>query len=96
MDVNSLTIISNAPEFQRRVRYHMIQKALLVQSGAPSQSDNVLIQKILDGSEPLAPWCIAAVTGSTIAAGSYSLDGLTIPDSDLQAQVHAQWPAFLL
>ena len=72
----------------------MCEKALLVAGADPTASDQALIQKILNGDEPVRMWAVAALTNSTIAAGTHSGDGSTISDGDLQYQVHSQWAAF--
>lgn len=96
MDVYSLTLIARDSAFQERVKYHMAEKALAVHAGAPTAADLRLIQKVLDGAEPVAQWALAAVTNATIAAGTHTLDGSSISDSDLQYQIHSQWAAFLV
>lgn len=61
MDVFSLSLIARDPKFQERVQYHMTEKALSVFAGSPSVADIRLIQKVLDGAEPVVVWSLAAV-----------------------------------
>ena len=96
MNISDLTQIARSGVFQQRVEYLMTEKALAVNAGTPSTSEAVLIQKILNGQEPVLPWAIAALTDATIAAGTHTLDGASITDADLRAQVGEQWAAFTL
>jgi hypothetical protein len=95
MNIADLTQIARNGDFQRRVEYLMMEKALAVNSGTPSAAEKALIQKVLNGAEPVLPWAIAALTDATIAAGTHTLDGATITDADLRAQVGEQWAAFV-
>jgi hypothetical protein len=95
--VIELTAIAGDSNFQARVQYHMVQKALEVAAATPTSADMPLIQRILDLTEPVRPWCIAAVCNATIAAATYTLlDGSEITDGDLQYQIYTQWAAFLI
>jgi len=94
MNVVDLVKIARASDFQQRVEYMLTEKALAAHAGSPTTAESALIQKVLDGREPLLPWAIAVLTSATIAAGTHTLDGATIADADLRAQVGAQWPAF--
>jgi hypothetical protein len=96
MNIVDLTQIARSPEFQRRVEYLMVEKAIAVNASNPTSADAALIQKVLNGSEPILPWAIAALTDATIAAGTHNLDGSTITDASLRAQVGEQWAAFTL
>ena len=86
--------IAQDTDFQKRVEYYMSRKALAVAGATPDANDQALIQKILDGQEPVRSWAIAACTNATIATGTHAGDGSTISDSDLEYQVYQQWTAF--
>lgn len=95
MDILSLTGIAANGDFQRRVRY-LMTKAALAQLAAqdPDPADVLLGQRILQGTEGVSQWALAAMTNSTIAAGLHASDGSTITDSDLEFTVNSLWAAF--
>lgn len=92
--IAELTIIAQNTDFQRRVAFLMMEKALAVATDSPTAGDMALVQKILDGRENAASWALAAVTNATIAAGTHTEDGTSISDGDLRYQIYQQWLAF--
>jgi hypothetical protein len=96
MNISDLTQIARNNTFQARVEYLVIEKALAVSAGSPTAAENALIQKVLNGAEPMLPWSIALVTDATIAAGTHSLDGSTITDAAIRTEVGQIWSAFVL
>lgn len=95
--VITLALIAENSNFQLRVEYHMVQKTLEVVAAGYTAQEAPLIQRILDRTEPVRTWAIAAVCNPTIAAGTYTLgDGSEITDGDLQYQIYQQWTAFVV
>jgi hypothetical protein len=94
MNIVDLVQIARSVEFQRRCEYLMIEKAVAVHGGTPSVADLALVQKVLNGAEPVMPWALAVLTDTTIAAGTHNLDGSTITDAAIRAEVGTLWPAF--
>lgn len=78
-----------------RVHYLMVKAALAkLAAEDPSAADKLLGQSILDGTQPLDAWALAALTNSSIAAGAHAEDGSTITDNDLEFAVNSLWLAF--
>lgn len=94
MNIVDLVKIARADDFQRRVEYLMIEKAIAVNAASPTTQDAALIQKVLNGAEPVLPWAIAVLTDTTIAAGTHTIDGSTITDAAIRAEVDTLWAAF--
>lgn len=81
-------------QLRMRVEYLMVKAALAqLASQSPSSPTILLGQRILRGTEPLLPWCLGALTNSTIAAGAHALDGSTITAGDLEFAVNSLWSA---
>lgn len=95
MEAKELAKIARNSTFQARVAYFMMKKAQAVFSGGPPPNELGLVHRILSGREPTTPWALAVVTNATIAAGNYDVEGSSITDSVLEAQVSAQWPSFV-
>lgn len=90
-----LFAISSSAIFQGRVTFAMTKRALARFDDTPTADERALIQRVLTGNGPLAQWALAAVTDATIAAGTHTLDGATITDSQLDSAVTAMWPALV-
>jgi hypothetical protein len=89
-----LTTIARAPEWQARVRYAMVAKAIGEHATA-GPDERALIQTVLRGAGNIEAWSMAALTSSTIAAATHALDGSTISDADLTAAVAGIWSALV-
>jgi hypothetical protein len=89
-----LANIAENIDFQRRVRYLMVNAAVAQLNGEPAAADILLGQRILKLQEPVYAWALAVVTNSTIAAGAHAADGATIVEGDLEFTVNSLWSAF--
>lgn len=94
MDILTATQIAASPEFQARVRFSMISRAVINLGGTPTQPTILLAQRILDEREPLTPWVLATLADSAILAGAHTVPGTSIQDSDINAVVSGLWAAF--
>ena len=94
MDILTATQIAASPEFQARVRFSMIARAVINLGGTPTQPTILLAQRILDDRESLSTWVAAVLSDSSIMAGAHTVPGNTIDDAAVNALVSGVWAAF--
>lgn len=94
MDILTATQIAASPEFQARVRFSMIARAVINLDGTPTQPTILLAQRILDDREPISTWVAAVLSDSSVMAGDHIVPGNSIGDATVNAVVSGVWSAF--
>jgi hypothetical protein len=89
--------LSSTGDFQAKIKALMVKATIAkIGSGNPASPDLILGQKILDGTEPVAPWALAVCTQAGVADAANSVlpagNGLT--DNGLETIVISIWTAF--